>query len=184
MQPVEIIDTKQFQITLKRLCHQLIENHNYFENTVLLGLQPRGVYLLDRIKDELAKIDNRLTDIETGYLDITFFRDDFRRRESLLSANKTKIDFLIENKRIVLIDDVLYTGRTIRAGLDAMLAYGRPKQVELLVLIDRRFSRQLPIKPDYVGRAVDAIATERVSVEWQGQEGKDCVKLFRSSEDI
>ena len=175
MKSVEILDTTQFQITLKRLCHQLIENHNLFEDTVLIGLQPRGIYLADRLKAELTSIDSRLKNLPCGYLDITFFRDDFRRREQILSGNSTQIDFLVENKKVVLIDDVLYTGRTIRAGLDAMLAYGRPKQVELLTLIDRRFSRQLPIKPDYVGKIVDAIATERVSVEWKDQDGADSV---------
>ncbi|MFT6844374.1 MAG: pyrimidine operon attenuation protein/uracil phosphoribosyltransferase [Flavobacteriales bacterium] len=183
MKPVEILDTTQFQITLKRLCHQLIENHNLFENTVLIGLQPRGIFLADRLKQELSNIDSKLSNVPCGYLDITFFRDDFRRREQLISGNTTKIDFLIENKKVVLVDDVLYTGRTIRAGLDAMLAYGRPKQVELLTLIDRRFSRQLPIKPDYVGKVVDAIATERVSVEWKEQDGADSVKLFRPLKD-
>ena len=90
---------------------------------------------------------------------------------------------MIEGKNVILIDDVLYTGRTIRAGLDAMLAYGRPKLVELLVLIDRRFSRQLPIKPNYVGKVVDSIATERVSVEWEEHDGSDSVKLFTTEQD-
>ena len=177
-----LLTAKEVNIILHRLACQLIENHLDFSNTILIGIQPRGKFLAQRLS-LLLKEEYSIKSIQVGYLDITFFRDDFRRREQILSGNTTQIDFLVENKKVVLIDDVLYTGRTIRAGLDAMLAYGRPKQVELLALIDRRFSRQLPIKPDYVGKVVDAIATERVSVEWKEHDGADSVKLFRPSKD-
>src|SRR5690606_5240441 len=102
-----------------------------------------------------------------GFLDITFFRDDFRRTEKILEANKTQIDFLVEDKKVVFIDDVLYTGRSIRAALTAIQSFGRPKEIELMVLIDRRFSRHLPIQPDYRGRQVDAFNDERVVVQWK-----------------
>ena len=111
-------------------------------------------------------------------LDITFHRDDFRRRETPLLPSITNIDFSIENKRIILIDDVLFTGRTIRAGLDALLTFGRPSQVQLLALIDRRFSRDLPIQADYIGKTVDTLASERVAVEWKESEGQDQILLF------
>jgi pyrimidine operon attenuation protein/uracil phosphoribosyltransferase len=111
-------------------------------------------------------------------LDITFFRDDFRSREKQLEANKTKIDFLVENKKVVFIDDVLYTGRSVNAALTAIQTFGRPSEIELLVLIDRRFSRHLPIQPDYRGRQVDAINNEKVKVHWQEQDDEDAVYLI------
>ncbi|NNC85899.1 MAG: bifunctional pyr operon transcriptional regulator/uracil phosphoribosyltransferase PyrR [Bacteroidia bacterium] len=167
-----IIDQSLFQITISRLCYQLIENHDDFSNTVLIGMQPRGTYLLDRIsehlKDSLPKAK-----INKGNLDVTFFRDDFGRRDTLPTASETDIDFIVEGKNVILIDDVLYTGRTIRAGLDAILAFGRPKNVELLVLVNRKFSRQLPIQADYVGHQIDTLSTERVEVKWKELDKKD-----------
>ncbi len=112
-----------------------------------------------------------------GSLDITFYRDDFRRGDKILEANQTKIDFLVENKKVVFIDDVLHTGRSIRAALTAVQSFGRPQEIELLTLIDRRFSRHLPIQPNYRGRQVDAINNERVKVMWEENDGKDVVYL-------
>lgn len=171
-----ILNEKHIDLTIKRLCYELIESHNDFSNSVLIGLQPRGVHLLTRIKHELESILKQ--DVTCGNLDITFYRDDFRRREQPLIPSVTNIDFDIEGKRIILIDDVLFTGRTIRAGLDALLAFGRPANVELLVFIDRRFSRDLPIQADYIGNKVDTLTQERVSVEWKEIEGQDKVILF------
>ena len=127
-----ILNSKHLEITLKRLASQLKENHQSFKNTVLVGLQPRGIFVLERIK-EILEADLGI-DIICGQLDITFYRDDFRRREQPLIPSVTNIDFIIEDKRVVLIDDVLYTGRSIRSGLDALLSFGRPKEVELLDL--------------------------------------------------
>ncbi|MEN9369502.1 MAG: hypothetical protein RI952_367 [Bacteroidota bacterium] len=172
-----ILGNPKFDITIQRLCHQLIENHNDFSNSVLIGLQPRGIYLAKRIQAHLQKLLPKKT-IHLGQLDVTFFRDDFRHRESPLVPNATQIDFIIENKKVILIDDVLFTGRTIRAGMDAMLAFGRPSKVELLVLIDRRYTRHLPIEPDYVGHAIDSISSEKVIVKWKETEGKDEVVLI------
>ncbi|MDT8415021.1 MAG: bifunctional pyr operon transcriptional regulator/uracil phosphoribosyltransferase PyrR [Flavobacteriaceae bacterium] len=171
-----LVDSKKIEIILHRLCNQLIENHIDFENTVLIGLQPRGVYLADRIKSLLEQ-GYQIENIKFGYLDITFFRDDFRRNDKPLAANQTKIDFLVENKKVVFIDDVLYTGRSIRAALTAIQSFGRPSQIELLTLIDRRFSRSLPIQPDYTGCQVDAINTEKVSVMWKEKDGEDAIYL-------
>ncbi len=167
----------KFQLTIQRLCHQLIENHQDFSQTAIIGLQPRGVFLAERIVKELQSILKN-SDLDRGNMDITFYRDDFRRREKPLVPSKTDIEFSIENKKVILIDDVLYTGRTIRAGLDAMLAFGRPQKVECLVLIDRRFSRQLPIQPDYVGKKIDSVAEEKVIVNWKEKEGEDKVILY------
>lgn len=171
-----ILNGTQLTITVDRLCHQLIENHLDFEETVLIGLQPRGIFLSDRIYHKLKQLLPG-TAINYGKLDITFYRDDFNKGTTLHVPNETDINFSIENKKVVLIDDVLYTGRTIRSALDAMLDFGRPAAVELLVLIDRRFSRQLPIQPDYTGRTIDAFISQKVKVRWQERDGSDEVVL-------
>jgi len=182
MRPSTLIDSRQLELIIERLSHQLVENHDDFKDSVLLGIQPRGIYLTNRIQANLEKILGPKCKIQSGKLDITFYRDDFRRRESPLEANTTNLDFIIEDKRVILIDDVLYTGRTIRAAMDAMLAYGRPKDVELLILIDRRFSRQLPIESNYVGMAVDSLASQRVKVQWAESEKEDKVLLYSTEE--
>jgi len=162
-----ILDKHQLQITIERLAYQLIENYADLSSVVIIGIQPRGIFLSDKIYEQLNKIlpGNLL---HYGKMDITFYRDDIRKE--LHSPNQTNISFSIEDKNVVLIDDVLYTGRTIRAALDALLAFGRPKKVELCVLINRRFSRQLPIQPDYCGKAIDSIISQKVKVEWERDE--------------
>ncbi|TPN88900.1 bifunctional pyr operon transcriptional regulator/uracil phosphoribosyltransferase PyrR [Aquimarina algicola] len=172
-----LLSAKEIDIILHRLACQLIENHTHFEDTVLVGVQPRGTFLADRIKEILVK-DYDVNHIKLGYLDITFYRDDFRRGEKPLQANQTHIDFVVENKRVVFIDDVLYTGRSIRSALTAIQSFGRPLEIELLTLIDRRFSRHLPIQPNYRGRQVDAINQEKVKVHWVENEGEDAVYLI------
>ena len=174
-----IIPAPLFKVMISRLCHQLIEYHRSFEDTVLIGLQPRGIYLANRIQQELEQILS--SHIPMGYLDTTFHRDDFRRRTTPLAASKTEIPFVLEDKNVVLIDDVLYTGRTVRAALDAMITFGRPRKVELLVLIDRKYSRDIPVGADYVGRAVNTMDSQRVVVEWQEKEAEDCVWLTTKS---
>ena len=167
---------------LERLAHQLIENHHNFSESVILGLQPRGIYVADRLQKTLHKILG--TTVRTGRLDITFHRDDFRRRESPLTANATQIDFIIEDQKVILVDDVLYTGRSVRAALDAMIAYGRPRKVELLVLIDRRYTRDLPIEATYVGQEVNSLASQRVLVEWRNNETpEDNIWLITKTEE-
>ena len=176
MRALPILTAPAFGLTVQRLCRQLIEDRGHLGETALIGLQPRGVYFARRLRDELAKItgDDRIT---YGELDITFHRDDFRQRAVTAVPGTTQLDFSLDDRRVLLIDDVLYTGRTIRAGLDALMAFGRPRSVELMVLIDRRFSRELPIQPDYVGRAVDALNGQRVNVEWLESDGVDRVTL-------
>ena len=180
MEKQVILDDQQVQLTMNRLAYQLIENHDQFSSTVLVGLQPRGIHVLERLKQILESVLGH--SVTCGQLDITFYRDDFRRREKPIIPSATNIDFTIEGKHFVLIDDFLYTGRTIRSGLDALLAFGRPSSVELLVLVDRRFQRDLPIQADYVGKSVDTLDTERVSVEWSQIEGSDKVVLFTPKE--
>lgn len=172
-----LLNSKEIEIILHRLACQLIENHNNFENTVLIGLQPRGIYLAERLIT-ILKEEYAINNLKLGKLDITFYRDDFRRRDEPLSANSTDINFIVEDKNVVFIDDVLYSGRSIRAALTALQSYGRPSNVELLVLIDRRFSRHLPIQPTYKGRQVDVINEERVTVHWKENEGEDAVYIL------
>ncbi|MGK2864550.1 MAG: bifunctional pyr operon transcriptional regulator/uracil phosphoribosyltransferase PyrR [Chitinophagaceae bacterium] len=170
-----ILTEQHLNITIRRLAHQILENNNDLVNTVLIGLQPRGIYLSNRVVEEIKK-EFPGVGVLYGKLDITFYRDDIRKE--LHIANQTDIPFSIEGKKVVLIDDVLYTGRTIRAALDALLDFGRPEKVELCVLIDRRFSRQLPIQPDYVGKAIDSIISQKVKVLWKDKDGKDEVIML------
>lgn len=172
-----ILSEQQVALTVKRLSHQILENHLQLKDTIIIGIQPRGVYLSDRIVAELKSLISPSL-ILYGKLDITFYRDDVRKE--LHVANKTDIPFSIENKRVVIIDDVLYTGRTTRAALDALLDFGRPSKVELCVLIDRRFSREFPIQPDYVGRAIDTIVSQKVKVLWNERDEKECIELLDS----
>ena len=175
-----LLTSKEVNIILHRLACQLIENHNDFKNTILVGIQPRGTFLAERLKT-LLENEYNIKEIALGYLDITFFRDDFRRTEKPLEANKTKINFIVEDKKVIFIDDVLYTGRSIRSALTAIQSFGRPSEIELLVLIDRRFSRHLPIQPDYRGRQVDAINNEKVKVSWTENDGEDGVYLINNN---
>lgn len=170
-----ILNEQQLAITIQRLAHQLLENHLDLENTVLIGIQPRGIYFSNRVVEQL-KLQVSSRPIQYGKLDITFYRDDVRK--GLHELNQTDIPFSIENKNVVLIDDVLWTGRTIRAALDALLDFGRPAKVELCVLIDRRFSRQLPIQADYTGKSIDSFITQKVKVYWKEKDGKDEVELL------
>ena len=175
-----LISEKKLEIILNRLCHQLKEKHGDFSSTILVGLQPRGTLLLDR----LSKILNRqgFTNLKLGKLDTTFFRDDYRRSEAPLSANKTEMNETVEGMNVVFIDDVLFTGRSIRSALTAIDTYGRPNSIELLVLIDRRFSRHLPIQPDYLGVQIDALQGDRVRVVWSNKSDQNIVYLEKSNE--
>ena len=174
----QILNQKDIQITIERLCQQLIEHHGDFKNTVIVGVQPRGTFLSNRIIAKLKQLLNT-TNLESGSLDISFYRDDLRRRDEPIVPEVMDMNLSLEGKNVVLIDDVLFTGRSIRSAIDALMAFGRPKSVELLILIDRRFSRDLPIQPNYVGRTVDAIDSERVIVEWKEDVGKDRVLMVK-----
>jgi len=172
-----LLNNAQLDLTLQRLAHQLVENHIDFSNTAIVGIQPRGVYLSDRIVQMLKKITGN-KGIEYGKLDITFYRDDVHTSPDMQLPSVTDIPFSVEGRRVVLVDDVLYTGRTIRSAMDALIDFGRPGSVELLVLVDRRFSRELPIHPDYTGYTVDTILTQKVKVNWKEKDGKDEVVLI------
>jgi pyrimidine operon attenuation protein/uracil phosphoribosyltransferase len=177
-----ILPKERFALTIDRLCHQLIENHDDFQNTCLVGIQQGGVPLVNRIHQRLLEITGAAS-IENGKLDITFYRDDFRHRSKPIRASVTEMDFLIEGKNVVLMDDVLYTGRSVQAAMSALGDFGRPQKVELLTLVDRRFNRDLPIKSDYTGIRVDSLDDAYVRVEWKEVEGEDIVWLFPQKED-
>jgi pyrimidine operon attenuation protein/uracil phosphoribosyltransferase len=176
MEPRLILNSQHFKITVDRLCYQLIENHDDFSNSVIIGIQPRGIFLSQRIIDRL-KVFLPNSSIQSGKLDVTFYRDDFRTREKQIIPSTTDLDFLIENKKVILVDDVLYTGRTIRSGIEAILSFGRPTRVELLTLINRKFSRHLPIAANYTGKSIDTISSDKVKVQWKETDGEDQVWL-------
>ena len=173
-----ILSNKQLSLTIERLCQQLIENHPDFTDTILIGLQPRGIHFSERINKRLNELVKN-SPHKYGVLDASFHRDDYRRNEKIIKPSETNIDFSIEGKCVVLIDDVLFTGRSIRASMDALISMGRPEKVELMVLIDRRFSRDLPIQADYIGKQIDSISSEKVKVEWEEQHGKTQILLIQ-----
>lgn len=172
-----IVSPERFELTLLRLCHQMLENHPHGEDLCIIGIQERGVFLAERLKDELIKMLGSQP-FKYGMLDITFYRDDFRLRETPIVAASTEIDFLIENKNVILVDDVLYTGRTVHAAMAALQDFGRPLKIEMLCMVDRRFNRHFPIKADYYGIAVDALDEAYVKVNWKKKHGEDQVILF------
>ena len=171
-----LLDSKKIDIILNRLVCQLVENHNDFNNTVLIGLQPRGTFLIEKIL-EIFKKKYPYININSGILDFTFFRDDFRRSEKTLKASSTQINFSIENKNVVLIDDVLFTGRSIKAAMSSMDSYGRPNSIELLVLIDRRYKREIPIQANYCGAKIDTFKGDKVNVVWDENSKKNIIYI-------
>lgn len=176
-----ILAAAPFALTIERLCHQLIEAHDDFDNTCFVGIQEGGVALGDRLVTRLSEILEGKK-LLYGKLDITFYRDDFRTRDKPLRANRTEMDFIVDGKQVILLDDVLYTGRTVQAALTALNHYGRPAQVELVALVDRRFNRHLPIQSDYIGITVDSLDDAYVRVEWAEADGADRILILADKE--
>lgn len=172
-----LLNSYQLNITLQRLAHQLVEHDADLSNTAIIGIQPRGVWLSERIVQIVREITGN-KNLLYGKIDHTFYRDDVHTRADMQEPSQTEIAFSVENRRVVLIDDVLHTGRTIRSAIDALIDYGRPANVELMVLIDRHYSRELPIQPDYVGQTIDTIITQKVKVNWKERDGMDEVVLI------
>lgn len=175
-----ILDEKKFALTLGRICEQLVELYDDFDNTCIIGIQDRGAILSDRVVSLLR--DRGLKKFKAGKIDISFHRDDYRMRDRPLAPSQTEIDFIIENKNVLLVDDVLYTGRSVHAAMSALQQFGRPARIELLSLVDRRFNRNFPIQANFVGLTVDDIDEAYVKVEWQHIDGKDQIKLFSKKE--
>lgn len=177
-----IINKQRFLLTVDRLCYELIENHGNFQDTCLIGIQERGAVLSDFIMERLVKLNKKAVP-RYGKLDITFYRDDFRHREKPLKASSTTMDFIVENKKVILVDDVLYSGRTVQAAMTALQDFGRASKIEFLCLVDRRFNRHLPIKSDYTGIIVDTIDETYVRVEWEHIHGESQIILLSDKKD-
>ncbi len=172
-----LLSPQRFELTLERICHQLIEDWGDFSDVCFVGIQLGGVPLGNRIVARLRELTGN-ADILYGKLDITFYRDDFRLSNKHLSPHPNDMPFMVADRNVLLIDDVLYTGRTIQAALAALQHYGRPKAVELVTLVDRRFNRHLPIHADYTGIVVDALDEAYVKVRWKELHGTDEILLF------
>lgn len=162
-----LISSPQLALTIRRLAAQLIENNNEVSELYFIGIQPRGVLFASQLVEEIKNLYPERK-VNYGILDITFYRDDVRNE--LHNPSKTDLSFSIEGKKVILIDDVLYTGRTIRAALDALQDFGRPANVQLCVLVNRRFNRELPIQPDFYGKSIDTVFSQKVKVNWLDKE--------------
>lgn len=178
-----IMDKELFSLTIERLAQTLMEEFEPFENVCIVAIQPRGIMLAKRLVQRISK-EPAMNLPLLGVLDITFYRDDFRRRDKPLEANYTDMPFLIEGKKVILVDDVLYTGRTTQAALTALNHFGRPSEVTLLVMVNRRFNRHLPIQSTFTGIQVDALDKAYVNVEWEEESGEDKIILFADKQEI
>ena len=174
---IQILSSKDIEKKLIRISHEIIENHNDIDNIVILGIHNRGVPIAQRIKKNILKITN--IDIPLGSLDITFHRDDFRERLLIPEIRETNISFSLDDKVVILVDDVLYSGRTIRAALDEINSFGRPSLVRLAVLIDRGH-RELPIRADFIGKNIPTNSGEHVDVRLQESDNDEGVFLVKN----
>ena len=165
----ELLSTEQVLSSIDALAESIHRTHPGFENTVIVGIQQGGVLVSKYLSDAL-KLSYNHKSIQLGELDITFYRDDFRKQ--VLAPDRMHLPFDIENKTVILVDDVLFTGRTIKAALDALLDYGRPAKVELCVLVDRKEHRQFPIQPDYVGNSMATKKTDKVKLVFEQDKPK------------
>jgi len=165
---------KDIEICLNQICEQVLSSHSRLDEMVLVGIRTGGVFLAGRIRQKI--LQERGIDLPTGIIDITLYRDDWTRLSQTPEVKKTEIHFPIEDKNVLLIDDVLFTGRTIRAAIDALLDLGRPRRVELAVLIDRGH-RQLPIQANYVGKTLETSMQDSVNVELKELTGIDQVVI-------
>ena len=176
----KILDNTMIDKTLERLAHEIIEKNGPIEDVAIVGIKNRGAYLGERLADKIKKVCG--TRPPVGALDITLYRDDLTQASEQPVVHATEIDFDISGKNIILTDDVLYTGRTIRCALDALIDFGRPQKIQLAVLIDRGH-RELPIRADYVGKNVPTSPKELVEVRLTESDGKDEVVLCEKVED-
>ncbi len=174
-----LLTRNDMQRIITRLAHEILEKNRGTEDLVLVGLRTRGAFLAERISRKIQEIEG--VEIPTGFLDVTLYRDDFRTRLKQPAVEVTNIPFSVENKNIVLIDDVLYTGRTIRSALDALMAFGRPARIYLAILVDRG-NRELPIKADFVGKNIPTSINEEVKVKMEEVDEEDAVYLIDTSQ--
>ncbi len=175
--PVRIMNRESIKLALNRICHEIIERNKGIEKIVIIGIRTRGAILAERVAKILGKIGKKK--VPVGIMDITLYRDDIQDKLDQPLVQKTEILFDIADKVVILVDDVLYTGRTVRAALDAIIDFGRPRAIQLAVLMDRGL-RELPIRADYVGRDLPTSYSERVEVHLKEENGVDEVIIDRS----
>ncbi|MDO8535622.1 MAG: bifunctional pyr operon transcriptional regulator/uracil phosphoribosyltransferase PyrR [Candidatus Omnitrophota bacterium] len=175
----KVLDKEAIEKSLKRIAHEVVENTTDMKDTVLIGIKNRGAYIAERLADRIGDIAGSRPPV--GALDITLYRDDLTQASEQPVVHATEITFDIENKRIVLVDDVLFTGRTIRCALDALIDFGRPKLIQLAVLVDRGH-RELPIRADYVGKNIPTAVNEVVEVRLSESDGKDEVVICEKAD--
>ncbi|MFA5275650.1 MAG: bifunctional pyr operon transcriptional regulator/uracil phosphoribosyltransferase PyrR [Candidatus Omnitrophota bacterium] len=175
----KILDKEALNRSIMRIAHEILEKNKGTQGLCLIGIRNRGVFLAQRLAESIKKIEN--TDVPVGALDITLYRDDLTLISQQPVVHKTEIDFDISDKNVILVDDVLYTGRTIRAALDALIDFGRPKLIQLAVLVDRGH-RELPVRADFVGKNIPTAKNETVEVRLLETDGKDEVIIVAKDE--
>jgi pyrimidine operon attenuation protein/uracil phosphoribosyltransferase len=177
----ELLDGPSMTRALTRIAHEIIERNKGIDECILVGIKTRGAFLAKRLAQRIEKIEGK--PIRTGEIDITLYRDDLTTKHENEQAHVEQVDieYVVKNQKIILVDDVLYTGRTVRAALDAVMDLGRPAQIQLAVLVDRGH-RELPIRADYVGKNVPTSGSERIIVNLQEVDGEDCVIIYKEDE--
>lgn len=165
-----IMDSETIARAISRIAHEILERNKGAKELRIIGIRTRGIHIARRIADKIEELEGIRPPI--GTLDITLYRDDFRRRSDMPKVQKTEIPFSVEDKNVILVDDVLYTGRTARAAIDAIMDYGRPASIQLVVLVDRGH-RELPIQADYIGIKVMTMRNENVDVHLRETDGVD-----------
>jgi pyrimidine operon attenuation protein / uracil phosphoribosyltransferase len=174
-----VMDADRIDRCITRIAYEILEKNKGVEELALIGIRTRGVYLAQRIQDKIFQIEG--SKVPLGILDITLYRDDIGKRKGKPRLERTDVPFTLDNKKVVLVDDVLFTGRTIRAAMDALIDFGRPKRIQLAVLIDRGH-RELPIRADFVGKDLPSSFWEAVSVHLKENDQKDEV-IIEESQD-
>ena len=178
--PVQILDAEKIDRTLSRIAHEIVEKNKSSRNLALVGIRTRGVPLARRLAEKIRQVDNG--EVPVGTLDINLYRDDLRQMHDHPVLGRTEIPFHVDGITIVLVDDVLFTGRTIRAALDALIDLGRPRMIQLAILVDRGH-RELPIRPDYIGKNLPTSRRESVSVRLREHDGEDRVVIEEEPEE-
>ena len=173
------MDAQAIERALTRVAHEVLERNKGTDGLVLVGIRSRGVHIAERLRGKIREIEH--AEVPTGIIDITLYRDDLSRSRQQPVVKGTQIPFAVDDTRVVLVDDVLFTGRTVRAALDALVDFGRPRSVQLAVLIDRGH-RELPIRADYVGKNVPTAVNESVQVRLRESDGRDEVVIARAEE--
>lgn len=179
MQAKEVVDQVTMKRALTRITYEIIERNHSIQDIVLVGIKTRGIYIASRIAERLKQLED--IDIPVGELDITLYRDDKKENTEEPELHSSDIPVSLEGKEVILIDDVLYTGRTIRAAMDAVMDFGRPRKISLAVLVDRGH-RELPIRADYVGKNIPTSRTEEILVEMQELDGQDRIMILKEED--